>query len=66
MLGGRSMRQLKQLGLTDLCMTCASDGIVHLWDLRRVGGKGEGASVRFNWLAVPLVHHRPLCTVHCG
>lgn len=61
MLGGGSMRRPKQPGPTDLCMTCASDGIMRLWDLRCVGGKGGGASVRFNWLAVPLAHHGPLC-----
>jgi hypothetical protein len=48
MLGRRSMRQLKQLGLTDLCVTCVSDGVMHLWDLCHVGGKGEDASIRFN------------------
>ena len=35
-----------------LCTTGATNGSVRLWNLRRVGGKGETSDCRFLWIRI--------------
>jgi len=41
-----------------LCTTGTTNGSVRLWNLRRVGGKGETSDCRFLWIRIGQLENK--------